>query len=327
MPSGTATAMPFETVHVSNFGCRWRPKVSSRVPRAGQSRTPFHGRIPPDGPDGVFAGLLRERVEQPLEPLRLVGELRDLVPPRGRLEALAPQQRLALRLQRRDAALLLPAARVEAVDLRLQRLLAGEVVAQARLGVAVLAQQPPVAAGEAVEPLDRVEPGGEVPRLEQNAEVAVAAEAVEQPGARAKSGAGVVGGVGRRGALGRDGREAAAELLARRGDELPFSRRELQLQLEALELLRERRFLLLALGELRLEQRDAALQAIEVRLAGIVLGEDGRRDDGDQEEGENREPSNRGATGAAARNPQFRILASQFSRTTSLPRRREAGRR
>ena len=179
---------------------------------------------------------------------------------------LARQQPLALDLERGHARLFLPALGVEAVDLALERLLAREVLGQALLGEPVLAEQPPVAAGEAVEPLDRGEEGGKVRGLEQDAEVPVAPEALQQARARDQQAAALGRGRRRRGALPGHRGEAAREVFARGRDELALARRDLELELEALQLFGERRFLLFALGQARLEGADAALEPGEIGL-------------------------------------------------------------
>ena len=111
--------------------------------------------------------------------------------------------------------------------------------------------EPAVAPGEAVEPLDRVEQRRHVARGEQHAEVAVPAEALEQARTRHERLAGLRRSDGRLGAFLRDGGEAAGEFLACRGEQLSFARGDLEPQLEALELLGVRRLFLLAFGEPR----------------------------------------------------------------------------
>jgi hypothetical protein len=75
--------------------------------------------------------------------------------------------------------------------------------------------------------------------------------------------------------------EPRRELDPRGRDELALARRDLEPELELLELLGEARGLLVALGELALQERDPALEALEIRLAlcrgGGGSGDAGRR--------------------------------------------------
>ena len=130
------------------------------VPRAGQSSTPFHGRIAAGRPDGLVAlGLARERLEQALEARDLVGQRRHLAPPRGRGALLAREQRLALDLAATPRA---PPPAGLARRAGRSRALSACSRARSRPGGAprrtrYWPSRRSVAPREAVEPLDRVE--------------------------------------------------------------------------------------------------------------------------------------------------------------------------
>src|SRR5262249_53863225 len=103
---------------------------------------------------------------------------------------------------------------------------------------------------------------------------AVAAEPLEHAGAREEELPVAGRGLDDLAALPRHLGEPAREVLAGRRDELALARGDFLPELEALQLLGERRLVLLAVGELRLERPDAALQAGEVGRRRRVDGRD-----------------------------------------------------
>src|SRR4029453_7685234 len=127
-----------------------------------------------------------------------------LAPPRNRLGAFARQQPLALHLEGSDVELLLTAARVEAVDLGLERLLVQQVGLQPRLGLAVPPQQTPVAPREAVEAFDGAHERRQVVRLEENPKVSESPEALQEAGSSEQRLARLARGRRGRGALPRE---------------------------------------------------------------------------------------------------------------------------
>src|SRR5207244_8350007 len=118
------------------------------------------------------------------EARRFVGESRNFAALGRGKRALTLQQVLARRLERRDAALLLPAARVEPVGLRLQRFLAREIGFQPRLRPAMLRQETRVAPRQGIEKGHALDERRDVPRFEQDPQIPEASEPMEETSAR-----------------------------------------------------------------------------------------------------------------------------------------------
>jgi hypothetical protein len=164
-----------------------------------------------------------------------------------------------------------------------QALLLGDVRLPARLDLAIPGEELPVAAGQRVQPLDTLEEIVDVVRLQEHPEISVAAEPVKD----ARPCRQRVDELLRRSRGDRPrgpGRgELPGEVLPGRRDELGFALRDLELQVQALDLLGQRRDLLLALRERRLKPGDPGAELLQI---GVLPSEPGdAKESGGDEEG------------------------------------------